>query len=92
VAINCRARLSFRVKDIVRHRCISLENKSNILDAWAWYFGVFSYPTGASRDNESGSPRERASQSLINAGLGVKDPVPDNEHHSSGRDIATSLQ
>ena len=35
VAINWRARLSFKVNAIVRHRCISVENRSNILDAWA---------------------------------------------------------
>jgi hypothetical protein len=35
VAINWRARLSFKVNAIVRHRYISFENKSNILDACA---------------------------------------------------------
>ena len=92
VAINWRARLSSKVNAIVRHRYISFENKSNILDACAWYFGVSRRSTGAVRDSESGSPRERVSQSSINAGCGVKGPVPDNEHQRSGRDKAIFLQ
>lgn len=91
VAANWRARFSLKIRDIVRHLCISFENTLKILEMCAWFSGSrASCEKGGPRCRERGRLPERASQ--ISANLGCRAWGTANEHHNKGTDRAISLQ